>query len=1022
MWGRNRQPARLALWLFAVGMLSTTTAKAQCLPDPASSGQTVICSGVDANGFAAGAGVNNLAVRIQPGALVNDDGSASITVNDSSSVTNAGALAPAAGLTGISAGSFNTITNNSSIVAVDGVGILVVNSNSIANNGVVNASGPGGGGTAISAGDNNTIANSGVLSAGAGGAGIFAGINNTITNAAAASITVGDDARGMYLAGGNNRVTNAGAITAGNTTGFLPAAGILAINDDNSISNLVGGTISVGQNAAGILTQGERSTIANAGTINASDGGIGISAQGTDLRITNSGSISIANNFAAGMLLQANGAVITNAGTITAGDNGSTGIVLFGDSNTIINSGTIVVGNNSGAGIDVTSAFGSNDIVNTGTITVGTGAIGIRVSGASTVFNTGTINAAAGLAAIEFCGCGPSVLTLGPGSAISGLVIGSGADTFQLGGAGAGTFNLSLIGPGQQYDGFSTFNKVDGSNWTVTGTGNQDWNVLGGTLSVSGTIAGNVVVAPGGALTGAGTVGNTLVAGGGIYAPGNGGPGSSMFVNGSLSFQSGALYLVVLNSLNSSFANVAGNAALDGTVAAAFVAGSTVLPQYRIMQVASHSGNFSGVAAPGGLVGTITTDPNNVYLNFALDWSSKYNLNINQRNVATVLQNYYNSNGSIPAAFAGLSPGGLTQVSGELGAGTQQATFEAMNLFVGLLTDPFVVGRNGGAGGNVGAPSFADEQASLAYAGKRSGAARDAFAKFPTKADVARNDLLDNRWSVWGAAFGGGSNSDGNAIVGSNAATVRAFGFAAGADFRITRETIAGFAVAGGGTTFSVAGTGSGRSDMFQAGAFVRHTRGPAYVTAAAAWSWQDVTTDRTVTAAGVERLHAQFNSNAVTGRLEGGYRYVTPWMGVTPYAAAQFTTYFLPAYAEQVLAGPGNFALNYAAKDVTAARTELGVRLDRSWAMQSALLTLRGRLAWAHDFTTDRSVAPVFQTLPGTSFVVYGAAQPRNSALTTASVEMKWMNGWSAATTFEGQFSDISHSYAGKGIVRYSW
>lgn len=182
------------------------------------------------------------------------------------------------------------------------------------------------------------------------------------------------------------------------------------------------------------------------------------------------------------------------------------------------------------------------------------------------------------------------------------------------------------------------------------------------------------------------------------------------------------------------------------------------------------------------------------------------------------------------------------------------------------------------------------------------------------------------------------------------------------------------------------------------------------------------MTTDRTVTAAGVEQLRAQFNANAVSGRIEGGRRYLTPWMGVTAYAAGQSTSYFLPSYAEQVLAGPGNFALNYAARDVTTARTELGVRLDRSYAMQRAILTLRGRLAWAHDFYTDRSIAPAFQTLPGTSFIVYGAAQPKNSALTTASAEMKWLNGWSTAATFEGQFSDISRSYAGKGVVRYSW
>ena len=80
----------------------------------------------------------------------------------------------------------------------------------------------------------------------------------------------------------------------------------------------------------------------------------------------------------------------------------------------------------------------------------------------------------------------------------------------------------------------------------------------------------------------------------------------------------------------------------------------------------------------------------------------------------------------------------------------------------------------------------------------------------------------------------------------------------------------------------------------------------------------------------------------------------VTPWfggLGLTPYAAAQVTTTRLPAYAETVVSGANAFALSYLAKDVTAPRTELGLRSDKSFAVNDAMLTLRGRAAWAHDF-----------------------------------------------------------------------
>ena len=49
-------------------------------------------------------------------------------------------------------------------------------------------------------------------------------------------------------------------------------------------------------------------------------------------------------------------------------------------------------------------------------------------------------------------------------------------------------------------------------------------------------------------------------------------------------------------------------------------------------------------------------------------------------------------------------------------------------------------------------------------------------------------------------------------------------------------------------------------------------------------------------------------------------------------------------------------------------------------------------------------------------------AAMASDSALVTRSSKMKWINGWSAAAMFEGEFSNVTRPYAGKGVVRYGW
>jgi uncharacterized protein with beta-barrel porin domain len=336
------------------------------------------------------------------------------------------------------------------------------------------------------------------------------------------------------------------------------------------------------------------------------------------------------------------------------------------------------------------------------------------------------------------------------------------------------------------------------------------------------------------------------------------------------------------------------------------------------------------------------------------------------------------------------------------------------------MLDPLGGGADGGRGGAAGSGG------AMGYAstGNADVRVREAYAAVTPR--ETSGDVIDRRWGVWASGYGGASTLSGNAAAGSSTTTSRIYGTVVGADYRVSPNTLVGFALGGAGYNFALSDSlGGGRADLFQAGLYARHNFGPAYLSAALAYGWQDVTTDRTVTVSGTDRLTANFKASTFSGRLEAGWRFApipASSFGVTPYAAAQVTTFHLPGYGETALVGSNQFALSYTAQDTTNVRTELGARTDQRFPINDGVLTLRGRLAWAHDSNTNRLVNAAFQTLPGAAFTVNGAQPAADSALVGGRAEMNWRNGLSLAGTIEGEFSRSTQTYTGKGTVRYEW
>lgn len=128
------------------------------------------------------------------------------------------------------------------------------------------------------------------------------------------------------------------------------------------------------------------------------------------------------------------------------------------------------------------------------------------------------------------------------------------------------------------------------------------------------------------------------------------------------------------------------------------------------------------------------------------------------------------------------------------------------------------------------------------------------------------------------------------------------------------------------------------------------------------------------------------------------------------------------PTYSETDL-NLGGFGLTYNGRMATDTRSELGARFDHVAAVTpDSIITLRSRLAWAHDWVSDPSLTAIFQTLPGASFIVSGATPAKDAALASAGAELRLAKGITLLAKFDGEFASRAQTYAGTGTVRWTW
>jgi outer membrane autotransporter protein len=766
------------------------------------------------------------------------------------------------------------------------------------------------------------------------------------------------------------------------------------------------------------------------------------------------------------------GGTTISAGTLQIGDGGTTGSIVgdiennaalvFNRSNAAsfggVISGTGTLGKTGAGTLTLTgvNTFGGATSITAGTLAL-SGAGAIASSSAVTVDGTLDISATdAGASIKTLSGAATGAVMLGTrtltvtqnaNATFAGIVAGDGGLTKQGTGTlvltGANTFSgLTTISAGtlQIGDGGTTGALAgaiqndaalvfDRSNTfavasALSGTGTTAFRG-GGTalLSSTGTYSGTVtvedasvllqnaalasagfVVADGGLMTGGGSIGALTVGSGGTVAPGFS-PGT-LVVNGPVTFEAGATYRVdVTPEGQHDIISASGAVTLSSearvvveAVPGAFKPGTA----YTILTTTDQvSGQFGGL--DGGVSANyafldpgLSYDAQNVYLTLTYNGTA-----------FTTFAPTANTAATARAAQA-LGPGhpvydGLIQ----LPAGPDVAL-----AFAALSGEAYA-----SANTVIQQQSVYVREAVLArLAQSVTGPAPTplAYGKAPAEARLAP-DLAP---TLWMQGYGGWGNmfADGNAAAVSN--TIG--GFLMGADVAVSDQARAGVFGGYGRSTFDVDDrASSGTIDNYDLGLYAGAHFGALAARGALAYSWHDVSVDRTVAFPGfAQALHGGATTGSFQAFGELAWRLTLGATDVEPFAGLAY----LGLSGATLRESGGSAALRADMSGMDTFYTTLGVRAATSWEVAGRMLVPSVTVGWQHAFgDTTPTAAMLFAggTLP---FQVAGAPIAEDTLMLGAGLAYALSGAASLSVDYSGQIASgaAQNAVTGRFSMRF--
>ena len=774
-------------------------------------------------------------------------------------------------------------------------------------------------------------------------------------------------------------------------------------------------TLEEGDNRAAISVIGDSAVTLNAdaeiAAPNPESDGIDASGGGNNVTV-NGGKVDVGRN-----AINASGdknTIDMNGGVLGGGVNGA---FVEGDLNRLTVNGGDLKG--AAGGISVIGSDNTVEVNGGKVAATGDEANAISVSGGGNriLLNGGLISAYddEGKAVEILIGLDTvDTLVFGTGAQVFGDLVALDVNTIDGGqpDENAGVANLVLNGLGDRtfdddISGFDTLTKQDDGRFTLGGTIDAGtMNIDQGLLAIDGDASNSIVnINSGGILGGNGVVGITTVGDGGTVAAGN--SIGTLTVNDDLLFQTGSFLEVEIDDAgNVDLVEVRGNINIKGGAVnllsnftgagngTAFVPGAS----FTILRAdKSVYGIFEDVVEDFAFLDAETALSNN---------RKELHLLLDRNDVA--FADLAETDNARAAAEAAESTGEYSDLFNALVGLSENEAPETISLLTGEINaslQGILVQESSSARG------IANSELRSILSPETEGA--ETTSPYGRRSTNLGKDLI-----AWGAGYGSIITLDGD----GNASTIDSTsgGFVAGAGKTFKNGLHTGLFAGYGRNHVSIDDLASDADvDSYTVGAYAGRRIDALRLQFGAAYSLNDISTERTVTGGPLdETLTAHYNAHTLQAFSEMGYRFKAGYAVFEPFAGLAHVTVLSDGFTES----GGISALTADSNTQNVTYTNLGVRMETSFPLGGAKGRLHGLAGWQHAFgDTTASLEQAF-VAGGDAFTIFGAPIAQNAAIFEAGLDLQVSRMSAFGIGYNGRLSDsdAQHSLSGRFSLKY--